>query len=116
MSIAIPLLFFILGVVLFLLVIFEDREEHGSDEEQERSDHMIIIMLILCTIFWFIGGVCWMGITTMYYSPVLDSVVESSPQTVYRPISWVGIGFGMFSGMLTAIKMFDTVDYKRNMS
>ena len=110
MSIAIPLLFFILGVVLFLLILFEDREEYGSAEEQERSDFMMIVLLVLCTLFWFVGGICWMGITNMYYSPQFDTIVESSPLVVYRPLSWVGIGFGMFTGMLTVMKIFDIVE------
>ena len=110
MSIAIPLLFYILAIMLFLIVLFEDKDEKPTDEEQEKSDDMIIFLLIFATLFFFVGGACWMGVTNMYYSPATDTVLETLPNVAYRPIGWIGIVFGIFFAALATIKMFDRID------
>lgn len=85
MELAIPILFSMLGIVLML---FSMMVKHSNDE-------LFLLSMILSTIFMFVGGACWLGVT--YVDPVTGDVLRSDS---YNLFSWIFIGMGFVPIML----------------
>lgn len=110
MDIVIAIFLYIFAVFFFIVGVYEERDEKPTDEEQEKSDNMVVIFLVLATVFFFAAGVCMMYVTETYYSPVTDTIAETLPIASYRPLGWIGIGFGFFALILTVEKAFQMLD------
>lgn len=106
MDIAFPILLLILGFIFFILGIYEEREIKNTNEEQSRSDHIVIICLIIAFLLFFIGGICFMGITTTYFSVADQEFIEVA-QTIYRPFVWLGVGLAFVDVLLLVEKIFE---------
>ena len=107
MDLAIPIFLFLLSFIFLLLALFEEREENfDSKEEEERNIHLVIIFLMLATVFFFMAGITMMYVTEAYYSAETDQIEETIISS-YKPLGWFGIGFGMFSMLLTSVKVLD---------
>ena len=110
MDIVIPVFCYIIAVFFFLIGIYEERDEKQTDEEEEKSDNMVVIFLVLATVVFFAAGVCMMSVTETFYSPVTNTMEETLPIASYRPLGWIGIGFGFFALWLTIEKAFQMID------
>lgn len=107
MDMIMPLFFYILGFLLLVIGLLE--EKYVSHGDEDSSDELVVLTLVLSTVFLFLAGITTWYITDSYYSPQSDSIIETEPLSQYRPIGWIGIGFALFCGLLTAIKIFDVI-------
>ena len=110
--------FFVLSnwaVFFFLLCIFEDQDDDAETDEERRL-YVSLFFLVLATIFFFVMGVTWMGVTNTYYSAATDTIVETAPIAAYAPIGWIGVGFGVLCLFLILNRVFDILGYLHEQS
>lgn len=110
MDIIIPVFLYVFSFFFFIIGLYEERDEKPTVEEEEKSDNMVVIFLVLATVFFFVAGACMMYVTETYYSTDTGTLVETLPNESYRPLGWVGIGFGFFSLILVVEKSFQMLD------
>ena len=87
MELIIPILFSI-GAIVLLLLGMAFKYMFGAEE-------LFLISLILSTIFFFVGGVCWLGVT--YVDPVTGTVMSTDS---YNILTWIFVTFGFIPILL----------------
>ena len=116
MDLVIPIFLYIFAIFFFIYAVIEERDEKHNEDEQIKADNIVVITLVLSASFLFIGGVCMMFITETYYSGISDGLIETAPMSTYRPLGWIGIGWGVFVVYLVINKVFDMMEIRTSNS
>lgn len=109
MDLMIPIIFLIFGILAFLIGLMEELNEKRNEDDETRSSHFVWIMLLIALILFIIGGVCFRGVTSQYYSPSADTI-ETVYESQYIAFSWLGYGLAFFVGYFFVMKSWELLD------
>jgi hypothetical protein len=92
-----------------LIALLQELHSGDSEDDQIKSSHFVFIMFILAVILFSVGGMCFRGITSQYYTPTTDTI-ETVYESQYIPFSWIGFGLALFAGYFLIMKAWDLLD------
>lgn len=109
MDISVPIIFIIFGIITFLIALIQETHTEDNEDDQIRSSHFVFIMLMLTVILFAVGGMCFRGVTSQYYTTTTDTI-ETIYEAQYIPFSWIGFGLAFFAGYFLIMKTWELLD------